>query len=330
MQSRSVVSLAVLTLAVSPAACSSDSNEVGSTPITTNTAGDAGVDVSSPGTGGSGGTVQPDTGTVADVLAEDSTDGPFCVEIPTDAGEDAMHSPVHTSAVADGGDAGDAAPLGDAAALVDAGAFSVFAPTSLPYGQSYDAWLAQWSQWFFQIPKSTNPILNGDCTQQQSGDVWFLINGRNKVPQQRACTIPAGKALFVPLGATFCYPTPETGCPDPPDPDQTFCLSQWPTAWTVLEVEVDGVPVPDLHDYLFQTGQYDIVNPPTSDPIFSNLGPIPPNSCGFPAGATRSAKTLGFAVMLAPLSSGTHTLRIARQDYDCTYKSDVTYTLTVQ
>src|SRR5437899_3561486 len=55
---------------------------------------------------------------------------------------------------------------------------------SNPYGLSYGEWSAKWWQWVYSMPPQTNLQLSGigqypqpvtvDCSQNQSGQVWFL------------------------------------------------------------------------------------------------------------------------------------------------------------
>lgn len=281
--------------------------------------GSAGLRGSGGATGGAGGSVaeagtgggaETDAGLDASVDATDDGDASWCVPIDTDAG---LEAPVD-------------AEEPDA----DAGGYSgVYAPDSSPVGKTYAEWLGAFWQWLLQIPASTSPIFGGDCTQGQSGDVWYLTPGPNMKPQERACTIPSGKSVYVPVVSNFCQWTPETGCPDPPDPDLSYCAAKMLQQPILIAVEVDGVPITGLQAYRVTTDTWYIINPPVDDPLFDLIGPVGPNNCGVAEG-DRLARAVGFAVMLVPLSVGTHTVHIARQDFDCAKKTDVVYTLTIQ
>lgn len=58
------------------------------------------------------------------------------------------------------------------------------------FGNSYGDWSVRWWQWLLSIPAATNPNLDGDCTQGQSGNVWFLAGSFFTTPAIRTCVIP--------------------------------------------------------------------------------------------------------------------------------------------
>ena len=87
-----------------------------------------------------------------------------------------------------------------------AGKNSFAYPTSShPFGSSYAEWSAEWWRWVMELPLEDHPSTetdNFDVTAGQAGDVWFLaapVVSDPGSPVTRACTIPAGKALFLPL-----------------------------------------------------------------------------------------------------------------------------------
>lgn len=89
---------------------------------------------------------------------------------------------------------------------------------SNPYGQSYQKWAADFSQWVYSIPYNRNPLVAGNlnCTQPQHSSVWFIGTGTNtsKAPYKGnvvKCDVPEGKAIFLNIGAYIdTWP-----CPDP-------------------------------------------------------------------------------------------------------------------
>lgn len=89
---------------------------------------------------------------------------------------------------------------------------------SSPFGQSYQNWVADFSQWVYSIPSSSNPFVAGNlnCTQPQHGFVWFVGAATNtsKKPYKKSevkCEVPEGKAIFLHVGAYIdTWP-----CPDP-------------------------------------------------------------------------------------------------------------------
>jgi hypothetical protein len=73
---------------------------------------------------------------------------------------------------------------------------------SNPFGKSYSAWTQEWWKWFIGIPYDSNhPFLDKvgtNCNRNQSGPVWFL-SGSEKIPVEKTCVIPKGKAILVPI-----------------------------------------------------------------------------------------------------------------------------------
>jgi hypothetical protein len=73
---------------------------------------------------------------------------------------------------------------------------------SVPEGQTYGRWAAQWQEWALGVPAAENPVLDTtgqNCGQRQVDRVWFLAGTFGSDPVVRACNIPADKALFFPL-----------------------------------------------------------------------------------------------------------------------------------
>jgi len=74
--------------------------------------------------------------------------------------------------------------------------------SSIPAGQTYGRWAAEWWQWAFGVPAERNPILDttGEfCAERQVDEVWFLAGSFSSDPVVRACQVPAGKSLLFPL-----------------------------------------------------------------------------------------------------------------------------------
>jgi hypothetical protein len=88
---------------------------------------------------------------------------------------------------------------------------NVLPPNSNPFGLSYAEWSVKWWQWVFSLPTTNSPILDtGDCSAGQSGHVRFLAGAFVPTTVTRACTIPAGTALFFPVVNGWAD---NTGCP---------------------------------------------------------------------------------------------------------------------
>jgi hypothetical protein len=196
-----------------------------------------------------------------------------------------------------------------------------FPPNSHPYGLSYGAWQARWSEWFLEIPVPDNPVLDqtgANCNVGQTGRVWFTA-ATVELTTVRACTIPAGTAVFVFAIGNECSdiePPPFFG---DNEADLRACAAAgfdefWPTAPSIT---VDGVAVPDITRFRTQT------------PVFGYT--LPENNLyGAPAGTTATkAVSDGIAVMLKPLAPGRHRIVISYESPFLPGPGSTTYDLTV-
>jgi hypothetical protein len=201
------------------------------------------------------------------------------------------------------------------AAIVPSNALAEAEPKVL--GKTIGEWSAKWWQWALAIPRSTNPMLGGDCEQGQRGPVWFLTGvwGGGTDPD-RSCTIPRGKYILFSIANSIWIQTPF----DPPNYTETDYrkeASKGPASLAgELVATLDGNPI--------------IFNPKT--PIIRSQSPVftvsfPPENVfdTDPQFLTGPIVSDGFWVMLPPLSPGEHTLH-----FKAGQSQDVTYTLTVK
>jgi hypothetical protein len=194
----------------------------------------------------------------------------------------------------------------------------VYSRSSKPFGWTYGEWSAMWWQWMLRAPKSNNPCL--DTTGEkadvgQSGPVWFLA-GTFGTTEERTCTAPADKALFFPLvNAAFIIDLPteteeQARAKAKDDADHV----------TELETVVDGVALPDLERYRFQSpGLFPITFDPVDPMVADRPGAYP-------------AYADGYWIMLKPLPAGPHTIRFGGKLVfpDRVFETRVTYHLTLQ
>jgi hypothetical protein len=212
----------------------------------------------------------------------------------------------------------------------------VLPPNSHPHGLTYAQWGARWWQWAFSIPVPGNPLIDQTgayCGAGQSGSVWFLAGAWNgSTPLTRTCTVPPGKALFFPIVNTECDTTPPI--PLPPDQWLAICPGLVAAGYPAPNVttEVDGRQLQHLEDvcpqaqgshftttapsYCVASGPFDITLPASN--LWTAIG-VPP----FPPG-TYQAVQEGVYLLVAPLPSGSHTLRWTGGG-----GQDITYHLTV-
>ena len=197
----------------------------------------------------------------------------------------------------------------------------VLPPDSHPFGKTYGEWSNAWWQWAYSIPVPNNPVLDttgANCSVGQSGNVWFLAGTFNSGETiTRTCTVPHGKALFVPI---FNSENDNIGVTPPLTADQLraalnaffkCCVDP-----STFSAEVDGVAIQQLGNY--RAGQ--------NNPVFSFMLPVKNVYPGSPPAGTYSPVVSdGYYLMLAPLSTGTHTIHFVALSGG----QDVTYTLTI-
>lgn len=210
----------------------------------------------------------------------------------------------------------------------------VFPPDSQPYGLTYGQWSNAWWQWLLSVPASVSPLLDTtgvDCSQGQSGPVWFLAGTPGGPPVTRNCTIPAGKALFFPLVNVL---NTNLGCPTamPPIPPTTFTVQElheqadhYINTVYSKNATVDGVKLQDLKSYRAETDETTFSVTLPSDNLFG---------CPGLAGTQSGLVSDGYYLMLKPLSPGEHVISFGGQAGGTHLipgiSTQVTYNLTVQ
>ena len=181
----------------------------------------------------------------------------------------------------------------------------VVPPQSKSHGKTYGEWAVEWWQWALSIPADRNPLTDSTgefAGEGQDGPVWF-VPGTFAEDVERSYNVPAGKALFIPVfnwifgsGVFDCDPT-VPGVPCVVCDLQVLAATNTETA-QILEVTIDGVPVKDVAQYRASSpGPFSIVYPENS-------------VVGVPEGVYFPQVTDGYWLMLAPLSVGTHEIRL--------------------
>jgi len=199
---------------------------------------------------------------------------------------------------------------------------------SLPAGQSYGRWAAEWWQWALGTPAAVNPVLDttGEyCTQRQVDGVWFLAGSFSSDPVTRNCNIPAGKSLFFPLinKGYVAYLN---------DPANTRTEDFIRAAGSCTEpahitVRIDGYNVPKPTQFF--TGESGSQSP------FFNIQ-LPPNNVfgddgtGIPELLLSPSAEQGYYLFVQPLSSGAHTIHFTASGCNSDgLTQDITYNLIV-
>ena len=193
-----------------------------------------------------------------------------------------------------------------------------------PYGVSYDEWSAEWWKWLHSSPEDRNPATDTTgafCAENQnaSGPAWFLA-GTFGSKEVRSCTIPFGKSLLLSPIEVLCTPVDTPGVKT--EEDMRKCAKEDQDKVNLVKVTVDGVDIPAMTDYRFQSPLFNLTLPEN-------------NALGVPAQETQGVSD-GYFVMLKPLSQGEHEIRSVGSLTEVTvqgtqnFASDVTYHLNVE
>lgn len=226
----------------------------------------------------------------------------------------------------------------------------VLPPQSHPFGHTYSEWSARWWQFTLSIPVHTpagalnNPFVSDSpgslCGVGQSGKVFFLggaifQNGAQTTTQitRNGCTVPHGKALFFPLlnGECSFLEGPANGCSGTTVEDLRNDLAPVFDQAVNLSATVDGraITIGSATSSPFRVKSPPFAFTLPADNVLTFIGEVGPGPGGtFPPGTFSPMVGDGFYVMLAPLSSGEHTVQFSGQTGG--FMLTVTYNLSVQ
>jgi hypothetical protein len=175
----------------------------------------------------------------------------------------------------------------------------IIPPNAHFHGMTYGEWQAAAMQWIFSLPAADNPIFEGNEDKIANGQpkhVWFLANAAPIV--NRHFTVPAGTGLYAVVNVVewdnqICV-----------DPDTNYTVDElrelaesFVDAFTDIEVQVDGVPVENIAAYR------------KTSPVFFST--TVEQICEAPPGTYGPMVADGYALLLAPLSVGEHTIHIS-------------------
>jgi hypothetical protein len=198
--------------------------------------------------------------------------------------------------------------------------FTIIPPTQTIYGLTYGQWSAKWWQWALSIPSPINPILDPTGTYAgvgQSNPVWFLA-GTFGGSAERWVTVPPESALFFPILNTVWVTVRYLG--DPPfavrgaEQAARDAIAVHPDT-DILQLEIDGRRVRNLTSYRVRS------------PVFTSFLPDD-NLFGIRSGNYPDCVADGYWIMLAPLSTGQHTIHF-RGENASGFVTEVTYHVTV-
>ena len=220
-----------------------------------------------------------------------------------------------------------------AASAESGGRLPLIAPiNSLPGGQTYGRWAAEWQKWAVSMSTARNPLLTTmetdpkRCQEHQVGRVWFLGGAiLGETTADRVCEVPAGKALFFPMINTAYYAflndlPPETRT-------EAYVRSAGNcTEAAEITISIDGVKVP--RPTRFFTGPSG-----SQSPIFN--AQLPPSNI-FKLDTTAAedlafspSAEQGYYLFVYPLAPGSHLIRWVAHGCLSGFVQDITYRLTV-
>ena len=198
---------------------------------------------------------------------------------------------------------------------------------TMPEGQTYGRWAAQWWQWALGVPAATNPVLDttgANCSQRQVDEVWFLAGSFSTDPVVRTCEIPAGKSLFFPLinNSYFAFLN------DPPE-TRTEEFVRAAAACTVpaqISVWIDDFKIPrPLHFFTGESGSlsplFNVQLPPGN--VFTDDTNVIPELLLSPSAEQ------GYYLFVRPLHAGQHTIHWVSTGCSPGFSQDITYHLTI-
>jgi hypothetical protein len=201
--------------------------------------------------------------------------------------------------------AASAIALGAAPASASVADLQVAQPGTLPYGQSYSQYGADW--WKYELSKSvaTDPVTDttgANCAKGQSGLVWFLASSTPGAgPITRNCTVPFGRALLIPVVNYFYGAFAD----DPADQRTTTYVRSQVTpaakAATGLSASIDGSPVTGVSRFLEQSTIFSATLP--ADNIFA--------SSDLAGTVLSPSADAGYYLLVYPLLPGKHTITVA-------------------
>jgi hypothetical protein len=223
------------------------------------------------------------------------------------------------------------AALGAHAAVAQKPANSQVVPVNAKHrGLSYAEWsVAQW-QWLFSLPVDQHPLSDeADCSEGQSGKVWFLGGTFTAVEEEpgvivgeavRECTIPSGTSLFFPLIDAECSTIEGDG---ETEAELRECANGLADAIVPesLFLIIDGDPVTDVSSLRVES------------PLFV-FGPLPANNVlEAEEGAVSPSVSDGYFAMVKPLPVGEHTLEfggiVDLTQFGFIFIQDIKYTINV-
>jgi hypothetical protein len=177
-----------------------------------------------------------------------------------------------------------------------------------PHGASLADLLTAWDAWAFSTPEATNPVVAGRCeASPDDPGIWFLpaaMGGESAL----TCDVPQGVfVVTIVAGSIFSEVTGDgTGAAEL----RSLAEADFELL-TAAEASLDGRAAAGLD-------RYAVTADPVMLPADNLLGPDP--------GLTVAR---GIALVIAPLSPGTHTLRVYDAFASYEFEAGIDFTIRV-
>lgn len=203
----------------------------------------------------------------------------------------------------------------------------VAAPRSRPYGQSHEAWAADWWRWALAQPTPSSPLLDttgAHCGAGQHGRVWFLAGSLGGAVQ-RSCTIPHGKAILVPAVSALRV----QALLDDRDlsVEDVRAMTRRAIAGAEISAEIDGRPVAHLERHYEESEVFTARFP--DDNVYGADESVCARNWRDVL-ACRPAMDAGYWLLIHPLPRGEHTLHVKGYLPSSAFSTEATYTLHVE
>ena len=146
---------------------------------------------------------------------------------------------------------------------------TIYSPDSNPYGKSYEEWTGDWWKWFISMPNDAKHPLNdpsgSECHRNQNGPVFFLLGG-SKIPIERTCPIPYGKAVLLPTITNECSTAEYQDLIT--ESELRNCAVTNADFFKNMRASIDGVPVSNIEQYTVVSPLFNVTFP-EDKPMFS-------------------------------------------------------------
>jgi hypothetical protein len=178
-------------------------------------------------------------------------------------------------------------------------------------GHSLTELATAYGVWAFGTSAEVNPLIDSRCERSPIDPRTYFLPASLGGEQVSTCKVPPGTFLLVTPGFIECStlePEPFFGADET---ELRACVDDLFSFLNHAEVVLDGRPVTNPQDYVLTT------RPAT----------LPPNNLI----STESGLSLskGYFLVIAPLSRGTHTLRLYDEFQAFGFQAGITFTIVV-